>query len=164
MFQNVRKGQSIYILYKEGPKIEIGEVDSVGILTPQYSVNQNYQSQYLPNKQVIDIKIKVNDNTMDLQKLPADGNIADFGNGMVISTDRDSILTELETIRSNAKRILESEDKQRQIIENATKLIEEFNPRLKQEAERNKEIDFLKSEIASMKEMMSQYFGTTKKN
>ena len=157
MFQNLRKGQSLYVLYKSEPRVEIAEVDTVGVPTPQFSATNFSQSQYMQPKNTIDIKVKIGDQVIDLQKLPADSDIADFAaNGMVISTNRDCILAELETMRTSSLRILDSIDKHKGNVDACTKLIEDLNPQLKQEAERNKEIDGLKSEIATMKDMLSK--------
>ncbi len=158
MFQSLRQGAPLFILYKnDEPRLEVGEVVSVGIPTPQFNANYQQSNQYMPAKNVIDIKVKINDQTIDLQKLPADNVIADFGNnGMVVATNKDSILSEIEAVRTNSQRIIDSVDKHKKNIDICTKLIEELNPALKQELERNKEIDTLKSEVSGMKTLLTE--------
>lgn len=78
MFGNLRIGTQVYVLYKNDPKIEIGEVQNVGVQYPQFGAT--YIGNTLqPQRMVIDIKVKVGEEVLDLQKLPADASIADFG-------------------------------------------------------------------------------------
>ena len=160
MFQTLRQGATVYILYKNEPCIEFGEVLSMGIPSPQFCANYQANGQYLPQKNVIDIKVSVNGQTIDLQKLPADNVIADFGNnGMVVSTSKDAILTEVTTLRNNSQRIIDSVDKHRKNIEDCNGIIEQLSPELKQAAERDREIDGLKSDISELKEMFSRFMN-----
>ena len=163
MFQNLRKGANIYVLYKEDPRIEIGEVESVGIPTPQFAANQFQQYPSSMQKNCIDIKIKLNDQVIDLQKLPADGTIADFGSsGMVVSTSKDAVLQEIELMRTNSQKILDSVDKHKQNVERCTRLIEELNPHLRREAELRKQIETLTSELSNVKNQLSEVLNNQK--
>lgn len=140
----------------------MAEVDTVGMPIPQYSAATTYSNnQYMPK--AVDVKVKLNNETIDLQKLPADSDIADFGqNGMVIATNRECILQEVETLRTQSQRILDSIEQHRSIVANCGKIIEDLNPQLRQEAERNKEIDNLKGEISSMKAMLEKMMENQK--
>lgn len=165
MFQTLRQGATVYILYKqEIPRVEYGEVLSVGIPIPQMNATTYQQNgQFLPPKNVVDLKVNVNGQTIDLQKLPADSTIADFGNnGMVVSTSKEAILTEISTLRNNSQRVIESVDKHKKNIEYCDKLIEDLNPEVKKEAERREEIDNLKNEISGLKEMLAQFMNNQK--
>lgn len=157
MFQNLRQGAQVYVLYKgDTPHLEIGEVTAVGLPTPQFNANYQQNNQFFPPKNVIDIKVKVNEQTLDLQKLPADNTIADFGgNGMVISTSKESILAEIEALRTSSQRILDSMERHQTTIQLCSNMIEELNPEIKQQAERDKELDNLKSDMSDMKKMLS---------
>lgn len=167
MFQTLRQGATVYILYKNDiPRIEYAEVVSVGLPTPQFNAT-NYQQngQYLQPKNVVDLKVNVGGQLIDLQKLPADSTIADFGNnGMVVSMSKDAILTEISTLRNNSQRVVESIDKHKKNIEYCDKLIEELNPEVKKEAERREEIDNLKNEISGLKDLLSQFMNQQKSN
>lgn len=163
MFQTLRKGQSIYVLYRNEPRIEIGEVESVGIPTPQFSATQYQQYQAPMQKNCIDIKVRINEQIIDLQKLPAEGVIADFGSsGMVVSDSKDAILQEIEIMRTNSQKILSSVDKHKANVESCTRLIEELNPHLKQEAELRKQIDALTSELSAVKSQLNNVLNNQK--
>ena len=86
MFQGLRPAAPIYILYKAEPRIAVGEVVSVSNPVPQYSATAYQNGMVMPPKAYVDIKIRIADEMVDLQRLPADATIADFGNsGMVVS-------------------------------------------------------------------------------
>ncbi len=158
MFQSLRQGATVYILHKNDvPKLEFGEVISVGIPTPQLCASYQQNGQFLPQHNVVDLKVNVNGQTIDLQKLPAENVIADFGtNGMVVSMSKDAILTEIATIRNNSQRVIDSLEHHKQNILSCSKLIEDLNPEVKKAAQRDKEIDGLKNEISELKQMIEQ--------
>lgn len=163
MFQTLRKGQNVYVLYRNEARIEIGEVDSVGVPTPLLQATQYQQYQPALQKNCIDVKIKINDQIIDLQKLPADGIIADFGtSGMVVSDSKDAILQEVEIMRTNSQKILDSIDKHKSNVERCTQLIEELNPHLKQEAELKRQIEFLTNELSAVKGQLSDVLNNQK--
>lgn len=163
MFQTLRKGQSIYVLYRNEPRIEIGEVESVGIPTPQLSAAPYTQYQPTMQRNCIDIKVRINEQVIDLQKLPADGIVADFGTGgMVVSESKDAILQEIELMRTNSQKILDSIDLHKKNVERCTRLIEDLNPHLKQEAELRKQVESLTNELVSVKNQLSEVLNNQK--
>ena len=164
MFQNLRQGNSIYILNKVGRiSVNVAEVISIGALTPQFSANYQPNGNFAPPKNVIDVKVAYDGKTIDLQRLPADCAIADFGeNGMVVSTSKEAILSELSTLKNNSQRVLDSVDKHKENIEVCDKLIEELNPERRKEKELNKEISNLKTEISGLKDALAQFINLKK--
>ena len=164
MFQNLRQGNTIYILNKVGQiTLEQAEVIAIGAPTPQFSACYQQNGNFAPPRNVIDVKVSCNGRTLDLQKLPADCAIADFGeNGMVVSTSKDAILAEISTLRNNSQRVLDSVEKHRENIECCNKLIEDLNPEARKEKELNKEICNLKSEISELKNALSQFINIKK--
>ena len=98
MFQSIRQGQQFFILHKgENPRCDIGTVISVSNPVPKYQ--NGYASYPLPqNEMVVDVKVKVGDDTLDFQKLPANLSIADFsqvGGNVVVSESKDAINAEI---------------------------------------------------------------------
>lgn len=156
MFQNLRVGSPIYILHKKEPKLIIGEVSSVSLPVPVF--NQTFQAGvYQQPKTTVDIKAKVGDDIIDYQKLPSELSIADFGNtGMVISETQDAIINEINVLKNNSESILKSIDTHKHIIDECGIMLESISPSIKQEAERNREFEAMKSEMKEMKEMLAQ--------
>lgn len=151
MFQNIRVGTPLYVLHKQEPKLEIGEVMSVSVPQPQFGAYQ------VGMKMVVDVNIKVGEQPIEFQKLPADLSITDYaGNTMVVAEDRNAILNEISILRKNSEKVLESVDYHKGVLDKCTEMIETLNPAAKQEAEKQKEIDTLKTDVADMKSMLAR--------
>lgn len=164
MFQDLRQGSHIYILHKKEPKLVIGEVTSktnpVPVVNPTYSAGV-----FQPQKTTVDIKVKADGVVTDYQKLPSELSIADFGTDLVISESKEAISTEIQLLKKNSEDLLSSIDFHKELIEKCGKMLEELNPAVKQEAERAREIDSLKSEVKEMKEMLAEVLKSkTSKN
>ena len=78
-FQNLRNNHQIYILKKDAiPTLEIGKVTNVSVPVPKYGNTSMY------NDLIIDIVADIDGKTTNFQKIPANSEIADFGNNVVI--------------------------------------------------------------------------------
>jgi hypothetical protein len=151
MFSNLRIGTPLYVLHKNEPQLEIGEVTYISQPSPQFVTAYNAGMQMPTTKMLVDVKIKTANGDVELQKLPADMSIADFGNGMVISESRDAILNEIDTLRKSSVRIIESIEHHKAMVDKCDTLLAELNPQIKQDAERTKEFDSLKQEVSGIK-------------
>lgn len=163
MFSNLRIGTPLYVLHKSDPKLEIGEVIFVSQPTPQFGTTYSAGYPMPAPKMLVDIKIKSTNGEVDLQKLPADLSIADFGNGMVISESKEAILNEIDTLRKTSVRIIESVDTHKSIVEKCDGLLAELNPQIKQDMERTKEFDGLKKEVGGLKSDLAELKGMLNK-
>ena len=150
MFSNLRIGTPLYVLHKNEPQREVGEVIFVSQPTPQFGTTYNAGYPMTP-KMLVDVKIKTANGDVELQKLPAELSIADFGNGMVISESKDSILNEIDVLRKNSVHIIESVELHKGIVGKCDTLLAELNPQIRKEAERTKEFDSLKQEVGGLK-------------
>lgn len=145
MFQNLRKGAPLYVLHKNNLELEFGEI--INVTPPQPIYNHGYQNgQYLPPKMGVDIQVSINGNNVNLQKVPADLSVAD-DNGMILSETREAILTELDIIKKESQKIVDSRDFHAERVAKCDALAEELNPNLKKEAEQAKEINDLKQQV-----------------
>lgn len=158
MFQSLRIGTPLYVLHKNEPKLEVGEVTFVSNPTPPFG--QTYSAGFpMQQQMIVDVKIKSGEQTIELKQLPATQTIADYGNGMVISESREGILTEIDTLRKNSLRVLDSIEQHKAIVEKCESFIAELNPQIKQEAERTKEISNLQNEVNGLKDDMTDIKG-----
>ena len=155
MFQSLRIGTPLYVLRKNEPKLEMGEVTFVS-----QPVNQFGQPVYGSTQPAtVDIKIQIADKQMDLQKLPATFTIADCGNGIVVSESRDAISNEINILRQNSQRILESTEQHQAIVQKCNELLAELNPQVRQEAERTKEIESLGNRVGGLESSLEDIKG-----
>ena len=159
MFSNLRIGTPLYVLHKQEPQLEIGEVTFVSQPTPQMGTTYNAGFQMPTPKLLVDLKIKTANGEVDLQKLPADLSIADFGNGMVVSESRDAIYNEIEALRKTSQRVVDSIEYHQTVMSKCTDLMAELNPQVKQEAE----FDSLKQEVCGIKGDLQELKGMLSK-
>jgi hypothetical protein len=163
MFSNLRIGTPLYVLHKNEPQLEVGEVTFVSQPTPQFGTTYNAGYPMPAPKMLVDVKIKSANGDVELQKLPAELSIADFGNGMVISESREAICNEVDTMRKASIRVIESVEQHKGIVDKCDALLAELNPQIKQEVERTKEFDSLKQEVGGLKENLLELKGMLSK-
>lgn len=161
MFSNLRNGAPVYILHKQEPKVEIGEVVSVGQPQPQYNIAYQNGMMQQP-KMLVDVRVKIGEQTIDLQKLPSDLTVADC-NGMVVSETKDAIVNEVAAMAKISQSVLESMDRHQGIVDRCNALLEELNPEVKREAERTKELSDLRNEVGELKSLLSQLLNDKSK-
>ena len=160
MFSNLRTNSQIYILHRDTtPYIEIGQVVSVSQPRPRFQTN----SYITPQEQVVDVVVSINGNNITLQSLPANLDVADQGtiNGsLFISTSRDAMNTEINSMRQKSLDIINSIDYHKKIIQDCELLLQRLNPEFAEQKQQKQEIDMLKSQMseimAGMKDLMAQ--------
>ena len=154
MFQNLRGGSPLYILHKNEPKLSIGEVKNVSQPMPQFGVT--YQSGILSQpKNTVDIRVAIDGEEVTLQKIPADLSIADFGAGMVVSENREAIVTEIEAFKHASEKHVADTPKHEHIVSECTTMLGMLNPHIARETEQEKKIETLTTELADIKAMLS---------
>lgn len=159
MFSNLRTNSQIYILHKEAtPYVEVGTVLNVSQPVPKFPMGNFMNQQEL----VVDVTVKINDNTITLQKLPSGLDIADQGiNGnVVITTSREAMNAEVDALRQKSLNILNSVEHHKNIVQECEVLLQRLNPEFAEQRQQKQEIDALKVQMSEMmlgmKELMAQ--------
>lgn len=161
MFSNLRTNSQLYILHRDTtPYIEIGQVVSVSQPRPRFQTN----SYITPQEQVVDVVVSINGNNITLQSLPANLDVADQGtiNGsLFISTSRDAMNTEINSMRQKSLDIINSIDTHKKIIQDCELLLQRLNPEFAEQKQQKQELDTLKMQVSEimngMKELMAQF-------
>ncbi len=104
MFQGLRQSSLFYILDKGGekPTLRIGQVISVS--NPQ----QKYPS-YMPGQTptletTVDVKVQVEDQQVNFEKLPSTAQIVTLGNeGVVVSDSREAMCAEIDAMLRHSR-------------------------------------------------------------
>lgn len=116
-----------------------------------------------PQELVVDVVVSINGNNITLQKLPANLDVADQGttNGaLFISTSRDAMNSEVNTLRQKSLDIINSVDYHKKIVQDCELLLQRLNPEFAEQKQQKQEIDMLKSQMSEMmsgmKELMAQ--------
>ena len=156
-FQNLRNNHQIYILHKDAaPTLELGKVTHVSVPVPKYGTNSMY------NDLVLDITVEVDGKTTNFQKLPANSEIADFGNNIVIAISKEAMNSEVTSMKQRSLDILNSIEQHQSIISGCDEILKVLNPEIAEKQRQEQENKALREEINSLKEMFSEFMNKFK--
>ena len=156
-FQNLRNNHQLYILRKDTtPTLELGKVTHVSVPVPKYGTNSMY------NDLVLDITVEVDGKTTNFQKLPANSEIADFGNNIVIAISKEAMNSEVTSMKQRSLDILNSIEQHQSIINGCDEILKVLNPEIAEKQRQEQENKALREEINSLKEMFSEFMNQFK--
>ena len=156
-FQNLRNNHQIYILHKDAiPTLEIGKVTFVSVPVPKYGNNSMY------NDLVLDITVDIDGKSTNFQKLPANSEIADFGNNLVIATNKQAMNSELASMKQRSLDIINSVEQHQSIILGCDEILQMLNPEIAEKQRQEQENKQLREEINSLKEMFQEFLKQMK--
>ena len=156
-FQNLRNNHQIYILRKDAiPTLEIGKITNVSVPVPKYGNTSMYTDL------VLDITAEVDGKSTSFQKLPANSEIADFGNSVVVAVSKDAMNSEVASMKQRSLDILNSIEQHQSIIKGCDEILQKLNPEIAEKQRQEQENKALREEINSLKEMFSEFINQFK--
>ena len=170
MFQSVRPNSPIYVFHKgDNPRLETGYVVNQPIPKPKYQIPNAFGQ---PQELVVDLVIKLNDVTVNMNAIPAQLDIADsYSNGenLVISDSREAMNSEILSLKQKSIDIINSAPYHKNLISTYDKLLSDFNPEMAEKQAQQKEISALKAQMDEMSRNMALLIrelkgGTTNEN
>ena len=168
MFQGVRKNGLFYILEKgDELKLRVGQVVSVSNPQPKYGQFNTPAFGGQP-EMTVDVRVKVDDETMDFKQLNANASIANSGN-LVVSDNKDAMSAEVEGLLRTSKAILESVPYHEKMLVACDSALRDLNPTFKKEKEQEEKIGALEEKMVGiegtlndMMSMLSNALGQSK--
>ena len=155
-FSNLRSGNQLYILHKDSvPTIEIGKVISISQVSPKYG------NVYSP-EMIVDISANVNGQPTNFQKLPALGDIADFGNNIVLSCNKDAMSSEVTSMKQRSVDLINSVELHQNIIKGCDEILTQLNPEIKEKQRQEEENKALRDELNQLKDMFKEFLKVNK--
>ncbi len=156
-FQNLRNNHQLYILHKDAiPTLEIGKIVNISVPVPKYGNNSMY------NDFVLDITVDIEGKSTNFQKIPANGEIADFGNNIVIATNKNIMNNEVISMKQRSLDIINSIEQHQSIIKGCDEILQTLNPEIAEKQRQEQENKALREEINSLKEMFSEFINQFK--
>ena len=156
MFQSVRPNSPIYVLHKgDNPRLETGYVVNQPIPKPKYQMPNAFGQ---PQELVVDLVIKLNDITVNMNAIPAQLDIADsYSNGenLVISDSREAMNSEILSLKQKSIDIINSVPYHKNLTVTYDKLLSDFNPEMAEKQAQQKEISALKAQMDEMSRNMA---------
>ena len=114
------------------------------------------------NDLVLDITADVEGRATNFQKLPANSEIADFGNNVVVATSKDAMNSEVMSMKQRSLDILNSIEQHQSIIKGCDEILKILNPEIVEKQRQEEENKALREEINSLKEMFSEFLNQFK--
>ena len=156
MFQSVRPNSPIYVFHKgDNPRLETGYVVNQPIPKPKYQMPNSFGQ---PQELVVDLVIKINDITVNMNAIPAQLDIADsYSNGenLVISDSREAMNSEILSLKQKSIDIINSVPYHKNLIVTYDKLLSDFNPEMAEKQAQQKEISELRAQMNEMSRNMA---------
>lgn len=168
MFQGVRQNGLFYILEKgDELKLRVGQVVSVSNPQPKYGQFNTPAFGGQP-EMTVDVRVKVDDETMDFKQLNANASIANSGN-LVVSDNKDAMSAEVEGLLRTSKAIIESVPYHEKMLVACDSVLRDLNPTFKKEKEQEEKIGALEEKMVGiegtlndMMSMLSNALGQSK--
>ena len=165
MFQNLRKQQQIYVLYKDSiPRIEIGIVEDVSKPYP-ITIPNSQPMPYPQMEMVVNVVVKTQSDTLNLKQLLANADISDYGygNNIFISCTKEAVANEVSIMRKNSVDVLNSVEHHQKMVEVCDRMLSELNPEAAEKQKQEQEISTLKGQMQQMSMNMNQLMEMNKK-
>ena len=151
----------MFILHKDRAILETGSVVSVSTPMPKYPVQPMFGQ---PQEMVVDIVVKVNNQDITYQKIPANLDIADFNNSnIVLSDNREAMNSEIASLKQKSIAIINSIDFHKEMISNCDKILSELNPEFAEKQQQQLEINSLKTQMGEMAKSITELMSMNKK-
>lgn len=156
MFQSVRPNSPIYVLHKgDNPRLETGYVVNQPVPKPKYQIPHTFGQ---PQEMIVDLVIKLNDITVNMNSIPAQLDIADsYSNGenLVISDSREAMNSEIISLKQKSVDLLNSMEYHKSLIATYDKLLSDFNPEVAEKQAQQQEISELRAQMNEMSKNMA---------
>ena len=154
LFKDVKQNYTVYILDKQDMNISQAKVSAVGF--PRMDIMQNMPGAN--TQTVIDVTLDSN-GKIATYTIPESLSVTYAGN-IVLSTDKDGLMHEIEAMKNNAEQVIASVDKQKRILEKANALLSELNPVYKEKKETDLRFSKIENSISEMKDMFANFLNT----
>ena len=121
-----------------------------------------YGNTSMYNDLVIDITADVDGKSTNFQKIPANGEIADFGNNIVIASSKEAMSNEVMSMKQRSLDILNSIEQHQSIVSGCDEILQILNPEIAEKQRQEQENKAIREEINSLKEMFSEFMNQFK--
>ena len=147
LFKDLKTNYPIFILNKQEVSLIQGRVVSVSF--PRMDINQSINK----TEMVVDVSIEVDGKTATYV-IPESLSVT-YANNLIISTDKQGLLNEVEAMKNNAEQVIASVDRQKEILEKSNALLSELNPIYKDKREADKRFSQIEDSVKEVRESIS---------
>ena len=148
LFKDLKIGYPVYIFHKEGEKrITQGKVTAI-------SPSRLPQTPSLQTMQMV-VDVTIDDGGSSRTYAIPDNTSVTYTNGLVLSTDRDGVIREVEILRNQCAEELAKIEEYRKSVSECEKILTEWNPVFREKRETEERFSKLETSMSDLKSMMS---------
>lgn len=151
-FKELKQGYPIHILDKDKLTVKQGKVQCVSF--PRADMMQGQRQM------VVDITVEHGGNTATYT-MPEDSCLV-YANNLVISTEPQGLIVEVEKMKSDAEHVLASVEHQKEIVEVADELLAKLNPAFKEKRETEQRFEQMEKRMDKVDDNISQLLSLVK--
>ena len=148
LFKDLKIGYPVYIFHKDGEKrITQGKVTAI-------SPSRLPQTPSLQTMQMV-VDVTIDDGGSSRTYAIPDNTSVTYTNGLVLSTDREGVIREVEILRNQCADELAKIDEYRKSVSECEKILAEWNPVFRERRETEERFSKLETSMSDLKSMMS---------
>lgn len=148
LFKDLKIGYPVYIFHKDGEKrITQGKVTAI-------SPSRLPQTPSLQTMQMV-VDVTIDDGGSSRTYAIPDNTSVTYTNGLVLSTDREGVIREVEILRNQCAEELAKIDEYRKSVSECEKILTEWNPAFREKRETEERFSKLETSMSDLKSMMS---------
>lgn len=148
LFKDLKIGYPVYIFHKDGEKrITQGKVTAI-------SPSRLPQTPSLQTMQMV-VDVTIDDGGSSRTYAIPDNSSVTYSNGLVLSTDREGVIREVEILRNQCADELAKIEEYRKSVSECEKILTEWNPAFREKRETEERFSKLETSMSDLKSMMS---------
>ena len=148
LFKDLKIGYPVYIFHKDGEKrITQGKVTAI-------SPSRLPQTPSLQTMQMV-VDVTIDDGGSSRTYAIPDNTSVTYSNGLVLSTDREGVIREVEILRNQCADELAKIEEYRKSVSECEKILAEWNPVFREKRETEERFSKLETSMSDLKSMMS---------
>lgn len=148
LFKDLKIGYPVYIFHKDGEKrITQGKVTAI-------SPSRLPQTPSLQTMQMV-VDVTIDDGGSSRTYTIPDNLSVTYSNNLVLSTDRDGVIREVEILRNQCADELAKIDEYRKSVSECEKILTDWNPVFREKRETEERFSKLETSMSDLKSMMS---------
>lgn len=154
LFKDIKQNYPVFILNKQDVTFSQGKVTSVSL------PHMDNSNPMVMGKSVIDVTIETEGKSATYA-IPENVGIV-YAGDIVLSTDRDGIMREVEAMKASAEQAIKNVERQKMIVEKSTSLLTELNPAFKEKQENEQRMTKMENSIEELKNMFAGFMKEMK--
>ena len=148
LFKDLKIGYPVYIFHKDGEKrITQGKVTAI-------SPSRLPQTPSIQTMQLV-VDVTIDDGGSSRTYAIPDNTSVTYSNGLVLSTDREGVIREVEILRNQCAEELAKIEEYRKSVSECEKILTEWNPVFREKRETEERFSKLETSMSDLKSMMS---------